>query len=69
MHRRKEYLVWFERIKHLSDPVLDLMEHSSIITVKLGIEDPCEKFEPCKTLLESAKKATWEYNKAHPSKH
>ncbi len=41
---------------------------SSIIKVKLGIEDPCEKFEPTKTLLKDAKKATWEYNKAHSSK-
>lgn len=36
---------------------------SSIITVKLGIEDPCEKFEPTSSLLDTAKKATWEYNK------
>ena len=39
---------------------------SSIITVKLGIEEPCEKFEPDRALLDDAK-ATWEYNKAHSS--
>ena len=33
--------------------------------MKLGDEDPCEKFEPTKQLLEKAKKATWEYYKAH----
>ena len=42
---------------------------SSIITVKLGVDDPCEKFEPSKQLLETAKKSTWEYNKAHSSKN
>ena len=41
----------------------------SIIQVKLGVDDPCEKFEPTKQLLEKAKKVTWEYNKAHSSKH
>ena len=38
---------------------------SSIITIKLGVEEPCEKFEPDKELLDKAKKSTWEYNKAH----
>ena len=38
---------------------------SSILTVKLGIDEPCVKFEPSKELIESAKKATWDYNKAH----
>lgn len=42
---------------------------SSIITVKLGIEEPCIKYEPSSALLKSAKKATWEYNKAHSSKN
>ena len=41
---------------------------SSIIGIKLGIDDPCEKFEPTKQVLKDAKKATWEYNKAHSSK-
>lgn len=40
----------------------------TLSSVKLGIEDLCKKFEPCKALLDSAKKATREYNKAHPSK-
>ena len=40
---------------------------SSIITVKLGIEEPCEKFEPDRALLDDAKKATWEYNKPYSS--
>ena len=42
---------------------------SSIITVKLGVDDPCEKFQPSKQLLETARKSTWEYNKAHSSKN
>lgn len=42
---------------------------SSIITVKLGLEDPCYKFEPSKALLDNSKKATWEYNKSHSSRH
>lgn len=29
---------------------------SSIIGIKLGIDDPCEKFEPSKQLLKDAKK-------------
>ena len=41
---------------------------SSIITVKLGLDDPCEKFEPGKELLAKAKKSTWEYNKTHSFK-
>ena len=40
----------------------------SLLTVKLGFEEPCEKFEPSKELLDSAKKATSEYNRAHSSK-
>ena len=39
----------------------------SIIQVKLGVDDPCEKFKPTKQLLEKAKKVTWEYNTAHSS--
>ena len=31
---------------------------SSIIGIKLGIDDPCEKFEPTKQVLKEAKKAT-----------
>ena len=42
---------------------------SSLLTVKLGVEKPCDKFEPNKDILESARKATWEYNRAHSSKH
>lgn len=41
----------------------------SILPVRLGIEEPCEKFEPTKDLLVNAKKATWEYNKTHSSRH
>ena len=41
---------------------------SSIITVKLAIEEPCEQFEPTKALLDKSKKVSWEYNKAHSSK-
>ena len=40
---------------------------SSIFTTKMAIEEPCIKFEPSKALLETAKKATLEYNKAHSS--
>ena len=41
---------------------------SSIVGIKLGIDDPCERYEPSKQVLKDAKKVTWEYNKAHPSK-
>ena len=40
---------------------------SSLITTKMAIEEPCIKVEPSKALLETAKKATLEYNKAHSS--
>ena len=43
---------------------------SSIISIKLATGDmPCAKFEPSKEVLESARKATMEYNRAHSSKH
>ena len=41
---------------------------SSLITVKLANEDNCSKYEPPKEVLESAKKATMEYNRAHSKK-
>ena len=41
----------------------------SLLAVKLGVEEPCENFEQSKDVLESAKKASWEYNRAHSSKH
>ena len=40
---------------------------SPIIGIKLGIDDPREKFESSKQLLKDAKKATWEYNTANSS--
>ena len=39
----------------------------SILTVKLANPDPCQKFEPCTTIIEKAKTSTMEYNKAHCS--
>ena len=41
---------------------------SSLITVKLANEGNCSKYEPPKEVLESAKKATMEYNRAHSKK-
>ena len=41
---------------------------SSILTVKLANIEPCHKYEPQKEVIETAKKATMEYNKAHCSK-
>lgn len=47
-------------------PSLDLEGTlSSIVSIELGIIDPCEKYEPSKQVLQDAKKATWEYNKVH----
>lgn len=39
----------------------------SLLTVKLGVDEPCEIFEPSKELLKSTKKVTTEYNQAHSS--
>ena len=41
---------------------------SSILTIKLANTEPCHKYEPTKEVLETAKKATVEYNTAHSSK-
>ena len=41
---------------------------SSIITIKLANEMPCYLYEPEESVLETAKKATMEYNKAHSCK-
>jgi len=41
---------------------------SSILTIKLANEKPCFAFEPPQEVLDTAKKATVEYNKAHSSK-
>ena len=38
----------------------------SILTVKVANTN-ATKFKPDKALLKSAKSATWEYNKKHPS--
>ncbi len=42
---------------------------SSIITIKLANSTPCLSYEPRKQILESARKATMMYNRAHSSKH
>ena len=42
---------------------------SSLITIKLALDSSSESFELAKDLLDKAKHATWEYNKAHSSKH
>ena len=42
---------------------------SSIIAIKLANTVPCQKYEPPREVLESARKATMTYNRAHSSKH
>ena len=42
---------------------------SSILTVKLPNDMPAHRFEPTKDLLNTAKHATWNYNKEHLSKY
>ena len=37
----------------------------SILTVKLGNPEPCTKYEPPKSVLTTAKKATMEYNRVY----
>ena len=39
----------------------------SILTVKLGNPEPYTKYEPPKSVLTTAKKATMEYNRVHCS--
>ena len=41
---------------------------SSILTLKLANPEPCNKYEPPKSVIETAKKATTEYNRAHSSR-
>ena len=41
---------------------------ASILTIKLANAQPCYKFNPPKEVIESAKKATMTYNRAHSSK-
>ena len=41
---------------------------SSILTVKMAIEEPCYKLEPTPEVIKCSKKATWEYNKEHANK-
>ena len=40
---------------------------SSILTIKLANPEPCFKYEPTSAVLETAKRATMEYNRAHSS--
>ena len=40
---------------------------SSILTTKLADPEPCFKYEPTSAVLETAKRATMEYNRAHSS--
>ena len=42
---------------------------SSILTIKLANTVPCQDYEPPKEVLESAKKATMAYNRAHSVAH
>ena len=39
----------------------------SILTIKLANPEPCFKYEPTSAVLEAAKRATMEYNRAHSS--
>lgn len=41
---------------------------SSILTIKLANTEPCHKYEPPNEVLETAKRATMEYNIAHSKK-
>ena len=41
---------------------------SSILTIKLANTAPCQDYEPPKEVLESARKATMAYNRAHSSR-
>ena len=38
---------------------------SSILTVKLANPEPCHMYEPEKSVLDTAKRATMVYNRAH----
>lgn len=38
---------------------------SGLLTVKLGVKEPCHKFEPDPSVVARASKVTWEYNKEH----
>ena len=40
---------------------------SNTLTIKLANADPCYAFEPPQEVLDAAKKATVEYNRAHNS--
>ena len=40
---------------------------SSILTVKQANPEPCHKYEPPKEVIETAKKATMDYNRVHCS--
>ena len=42
---------------------------SSILTIKLANTAPCQNYEPPTEVIESARKATMAYNRAHSSKH
>ena len=37
----------------------------SILAIKLANPEPCNNYEPPKDVLETAKKATMQYNRAH----
>ena len=41
---------------------------SNIFTLKLANPEPCNKYEPPKSVIETAKKVTMEYNRAHSSR-
>lgn len=38
---------------------------SSVLTIKLACPNPCHEYEPTKSVIEQAKKATRDYNRAH----
>ncbi len=42
---------------------------SSIITVKLASPEPCHKYEPPTSVIDTARKSTVEYNRAHSSRN
>jgi hypothetical protein len=38
---------------------------SSLLTIKMAINETCFKFEPPQDVVEKSKTVTWEYNKVH----
>ena len=60
----------FSMVKKIdTDSRFDLGQDTlcALLSCKINIEDNCYQFQPPAELLKSAKSATWDYVKAHPS--